>query len=130
MMRMWLAVGVLVGSMSGAGADVSGEWFVAGTFDAASAATRAERRADLVCAFTERGGGLSGTCRPPSAPEGAAITGRVRDRDVEWRFDIALAPGREKETVVYRGRLDRERRRIRGAFRIADLAGRFTAERW
>jgi hypothetical protein len=79
--------------------------------------------------LTERGGALCGTCRPPAGPEGAPITGRVRDRDVEWRFDIALARDEKRQTVIYRGRLDGGRNHIRGTFRIADLSGSFTAER-
>jgi len=122
-------VAVLVACASNGAADISGEWRVEGSFDAASVAKGVQQRADLVCAFTERGAALSGTCRPASGPEGVRVTGSVRDRDVEWQFEIALAPDRKKDTAIYRGRLDDEGTRIRGTFRIADMRGEFSAER-
>ena len=130
MMKTLLAAALLLGSLASNAADVSGEWFVEGSFDAASVARGARERADLVCTFAQRGGALSGTCRPPSGPDGVPAAGSVRGPDVEWRFDIALAADRKKETVVYRGRLDDDGTRIRGTFRIGGMGGRFSAERW
>ena len=129
MMKTWrVAIGAVVGFTLNT-ADMSGEWLVKGSFDAASVAKGTEERADLVCTFAERGASLSGACRPASGPEGAAVAGSVHDRDVEWHFDIALGRGRKKERVTYRGTLDDERTHIRGTFRIADLGGEFNAEK-
>src|SRR5262245_21506296 len=65
--------------------DVTGEWRVKGSFDAASIARGSARTFDLICTFDAHAGVLTGSCAPPGAPEGAAVSGSVHDRDVEWQ---------------------------------------------
>src|SRR5262249_35194161 len=99
------------------GADVGGDWKV--THD----------RVVLICTFEQHGDQLTGSCRPQSGPEGAAVSGSVADRNVRWQFDIALAPGARKQTVVYEGTLDDSGRKMTGTFAIGGLHGEFTAEK-
>ena len=96
---------------------IAGEWLIT------------QAAGDLICAFEERDGALSGTCRPATGPEGVPITGSVRDRRVDWQFDIALAPGERKQTVTYGGTLDERGTSMRGAFSVGNLRGEFTGEK-
>jgi hypothetical protein len=97
--------------------DVTGEWRVKGNFG------------ELICTFDQHDAVLTGSCAPSGGPEGARISGAVRDRDIEWRFDIALSERAKKQTVTFSGSIEDGARRVKGTFAIADRKGDFVAER-
>jgi len=110
-----------------AGIDLTGSWRVKGSFDAASIAKGVDQRVDLECTFAQRGDTLTGTCGPSAGPEGVAVAGTVHNRSIEWHFDIALSKTAKKQTVTFTGAMADGA--LRGTFAIADMRGKFTAER-
>jgi len=96
---------------------IAGEWLIT------------QPQGELICTFEEHDGVLGGSCRPASGPEGVPMSGTVEGGRVEWRFEIALAPGEKKQTVTYIGTLDASGVSMRGTFSIGDLRGEFTGEK-
>jgi len=109
-------------------ADISGDWRVKASFDSASPRNGVQH-VDLVCAFEQHGGALTGSCRPPGGAEGAPFVGNVAGHDVEWRFDIALAAQEARQTVRFAGRLADDERSIDGRFTVGDSTGTFDAHK-
>ena len=121
MLMMWLAAATT--------ANVSGEWLVSASFDAASVAKGMKQKSDLVCDLTQKDQTLTGECRPANGPGGIPVAGRVQGDHVEWHFDIALGPHSKKQTATYRSTVDAAGTRLKGTFTIADREGTFTATR-
>src|SRR4051812_2480775 len=118
---MWLAAAMT--------ANLSGEWTVSGSFDAASVAKGMKQKTDLVCYVTENNGAITGECRPADGPGGVPIAGSVRGNRVEWHFDIALSADSKKHTATYTSTVNAAGTRMKGTFAIADRSGTFTAKR-
>jgi len=121
LLMMWLAAATTV--------NVSGEWMVSGSFDAASVAKGMKQKTDLVCYLTQKDEALTGECRPANGPVGIPVTGRVQRNRVEWHFDIALGPGSKKQTATYTSTVNAAVTRLKGTFSIADRLGAFTAKK-
>jgi hypothetical protein len=108
-------------------AEVSGEWNVQSSFDAASVARGMPPHADLICTFEREAETLNGSCRPSDGPASVRVQGRVEGQHVEWHFEIAVEPHGKKQTVTYAGLLNDRDTSMKGTVAIADMRGEFTA---
>jgi hypothetical protein len=126
--RMWVAAALAV-FLRGGSPDVTGEWHVVATLDAASAGKGSARRTELVCAFEQHDAALSGACRPVNGPEGVLVSGTVRDRKVEWSFRISPSATADKETALFHGTLAGRTAAMKGTFTLGEQRGTFDAKR-
>ena len=125
---LWIAASVAL-LVRGGSPDITGDWSVVATFDRASGRHNSERRAELVCSFEEHDATLTGSCHPPNAPAGAALSGTAHEGNVEWSFEIAPDPGAKKQTATFRGTLDAHGSMTNGTFTFGDSQGGFQAKR-
>ena len=130
MIKYVVLFAVVVASGLRAGSpDLSGEWAVVATFDAASRNKSAERRIELVCTFQQHDASVTGSCRPASGPEGVPVSGTVHDKNVVWSFQIAPNETATKQTASFRGSLGRNRSAMNGAFTFCESRGDFQARK-
>ncbi len=59
---------------------------------------------DQVCAFTQEGKKLTGSCKSKSANKPGEITGEVNEKQVTWKFDSQY--NGEALTLIFTGALD------------------------
>ena len=123
-----LALALMVLLVPTAPADVSGDWQVDGTFDAASRSRGATGRVDLICQLKQESEKLTGRCGP-DIDSGVVVSGEVQDQNVVWRFEIASGPDSPKRTATFTATVDGGASQMQGTFSFAEFAGRFTAKK-
>ena len=110
--------------------DVTGEWAVTATLAAAGASKgRRPQRIELVCTFEQHDAVLTGSCRPPSGPEGAPLKGVANGTHIEWSFEIAPDETAAKQPARFRGTVAGDGSAMKGAIEFAGSRGGFRARR-
>jgi hypothetical protein len=117
---------ILVVSVSAA--DVSGRWAMTLSADWT-------RIPNLVCAFSQKGQDLSGTCRAAADPNGSAvdvIDGRIDAERFSCRWNI-VTPDGEPWTYALTGTVDANGTMMKGSFKLSSRSsegeGTFTAKK-
>ena len=109
--------------------DITGEWAVTATLAAGAGKGGRQQRIDLVCTFEQHDAVLTGSCRPPSGPEGAPLKGNATGTHIEWSFEIAPNETAAKRPARFRGTVGSNGSDMTGAIEFGESRGSFRARR-